>query len=166
MKNNVEKRIFDRIIEEIKKDEIQKIVVGAVVCLKENSPLLVRRASDDFMGGLVEIPSGTVDAGETIEEALFREVKEEVGLKINSIDSFIGTFDYLSGSGKKTRQINFKVTTEENNPILSEEHDAFYIFPINSKEYNELNISNSTRKIISNAFSESIVKKLQRDFSR
>ncbi|MBR4927701.1 MAG: hypothetical protein IKY98_05180 [Alphaproteobacteria bacterium] len=59
-KSCVSEDIVKHIMQDIEKDGIQKIVVGAVIFLKENSPLLLKRTSDDFMGGVVKIPDGTV----------------------------------------------------------------------------------------------------------
>lgn len=79
------------------------------------------------MGGLVELPSGTVDPGESIDKALKREVFEETGLIITSIDSYINHFDYLSNSGKITRQLNFYVRTQNKEVHLEvSEHSEFY----------------------------------------
>lgn len=127
-------------------------MVGAVIDMGQNEVLLLKRAGSDFMGGLVELPSGTVDAAETIEEALKREVFEETGLTVCAIDFFIGSFDYLSASGKKTRQLNFKVSVQDKTVRLSFEHEAFYICPVSSVEYQALNISAQTREIIKKAF--------------
>lgn len=153
LKNNVSENVISKIMKEIEQDGIQKIVVGAVIPFNHLSPLLVQRASDDFMGGLVELPSGTVDKGETLIEALVREVQEETGLTLSSIDSFIGTFDYLSGSGKKTRQVNFKARTTDLQVVLSPEHEAFFTYSVLSPEFNKLNISSHTKRTIENAFS-------------
>ena len=57
------------------------------------------------MGGLVKLPSETVDLNESLIEALSREVTEETGLKITKIDSYLGFFDYISGAGKKNKAI-------------------------------------------------------------
>ena len=77
---------------------------------------MLKRTKNDFTGGLIALPSGMVEKDETILSALYREIKEETGLQILSIEKILGTFDYISQSGKKTRQINFKIHTN-NTPI-------------------------------------------------
>ncbi len=134
--------------DDIKRDGIQKIVVGAVI-YREDAVLLLKRQADDFMGGLVELPSGTVDADEDIIDALKREVREETGLEINDIESFIGTFDYTSGSGKKTRQLNFLVYAKNGEVQLNpDEHTESYWLKPNAEEFESLNISDETKRII------------------
>jgi len=54
--------------------------VGAVVLL-DGRVLLVRRGKEPLHGRWV-IPGGTVELGETLEEALVREVEEETGLVV------------------------------------------------------------------------------------
>jgi 8-oxo-dGTP diphosphatase len=41
-----------------------------------------RRANDEADPGYVEIPGGHVDPGETLEDALRRELKEELGIEV------------------------------------------------------------------------------------
>lgn len=60
----------------------------------------------------------------------------------------VGSFDYLSSSGKKTRQLNFRVTTIDTNIKLSKEHEEFYLCSKTSEEYRKLNISEKIREII------------------
>ena len=134
--------------DDIKRDGIQKIVVGAVI-RRDDSVLLLRRRADDFMGGLVELPSGAVDTGESIVDALKREVEEETGLIINEIEAFIGTFDYTSGSGKKTRQLNFLTYIKNGEVKLNPaEHVESYWLNPNTKEFESLNTSEKTKRII------------------
>ncbi len=134
----------------IKRDGIQKIVVGAVI-RRDDAVLLLKRQADDSMGGLVELPSGVVDAGEDIIDALKREVREETGLEINDIDSFIGTFDYTSGSGKKIRQLNFLVRAGNRKVKLNpDEHVESYWLNPSAREFKSLNISDETKRIIKN----------------
>jgi 8-oxo-dGTP diphosphatase len=88
--------------------------------------LLLHRADDDYLGGLWELPSGGVDEGETLTEALHREVAEETGLTVTAIGAYLGHFDYLSKSGKKTRQFNFTAqVAHESDTVKLTEHDAY-----------------------------------------
>lgn len=115
---------FDKIMEQAKQEGVEKFCVGVVIPKGENI-LLVRRVPDDYLGGYWEIPGGGVDAGETLEEACKREVKEETALDISSLQ-FFGMFDYDSNSGKKTRQFNFVAFDYAGDIQLDpKEHDAF-----------------------------------------
>ena len=135
---------------ELEKGSIEKVVVGAVI-ISDNKVLLLRRKAGEFMEGLVELPSGGVDEGEGILEALEREVVEETGLTVISVDAYIGHFDYRSGSGKKTRQLNFSITTKGEVQVNPEEHDQFIWISPTNEEFETLNISEKTKGIIKKA---------------
>lgn len=106
-------------------DGITKQVVGAVIADAEGKVLLLHRTASDYMGGLWELPSGGVDGSESLTEALHREVAEETGLRATAIGAYLGHFDYLSGSGKKSRQFNFAATAAGPAVELEPtEHDA------------------------------------------
>ncbi len=84
------------------------------------------RAVDEFMSELVELPSGTVDEGESLEECLQREVKEETGLVVSKTVSLVDFFDYVSGSGKLARQFNYVVEVVPGEVVLNPlEHQSF-----------------------------------------
>lgn len=57
-----------------------RVGVGAVV-VHDGRVLLVRRGKEPLRGRWV-VPGGTVEAGETLQEALVREVREETGLTV------------------------------------------------------------------------------------
>ncbi|MCL2439460.1 MAG: NUDIX hydrolase [Alphaproteobacteria bacterium] len=141
---------LSQISSDIIRDGIEKVVVGAVIIFEGGRALMVRRSAGDFLGGLVELPSGTVDSGESLIDALIREVREETGLTLTSIDKFVGTFDYTSGSGKRARQVNFRASAASENVILSPEHSAFYILPIEELAKLE-NVSEKSLSIIKSA---------------
>lgn len=94
---------FENIEIKAKQDEIVKRVAGAIITNVVGKILLLQRPLDDFMGGILELPSGNVEAGEAINQGLVREVKEETNLDTRTIGMFINSFDYLSSSGKKSR---------------------------------------------------------------
>ncbi|MEG8177084.1 NUDIX domain-containing protein [Nocardia terpenica] len=106
------------------RDEVRQLVVGAVIQF-DGKVLLLQRSADDFMGGIWELPSGKVEPGEALDQALVREVKEETGLDVTRITHYLGDFDYASGSGKKSRQFNFVVEVASAEPIVLQEHDAY-----------------------------------------
>jgi len=54
--------------------------VGAVL-IHEGRVLLIRRGKEPLRGRWV-VPGGTVELGETLEEALVREIQEETGLLV------------------------------------------------------------------------------------
>ena len=67
-------------------DEYHLTVLG-VVCRKDGRCLITQRKMDKpWAPGSWEIPGGGVNAGETSEEAILREVKEETGLDVSMAD--------------------------------------------------------------------------------
>ncbi len=64
--------------------EIERVIVSALIFSKDGKLLMGRK--DPMKGGVYpdcwHIPGGGVDAGETLEKALQREIKEEIGLDV------------------------------------------------------------------------------------
>lgn len=118
-------KFYEILVEKGKEEGIIKNVVGAIIVSENNEVLIMSRKEDDFMGGIDELPSGNMESGETIYEALIREVKEEANLDIEKVTSYINSFDYVSGSGKKARQFNFAVTVKSTDTIKLTEHDSY-----------------------------------------
>ncbi|MGL5825214.1 MAG: NUDIX domain-containing protein [Nocardioides sp.] len=118
-----------QLADEAERDGVQQLVVGAVV-QNDGKVLLLQRPEDDFMGGIFELPSGKVEPGETLDVALARETKEETGLDIATIHDYLGSFDYTSGSGKKSRQFSFSVQVTSHGPVQLQEHDAYTWAPL------------------------------------
>ena len=60
------------------------IVLVAAVALvdRDGRVLIARRPEGKAMAGLWEFPGGKVDAGETPEAALIRELEEELGIRV------------------------------------------------------------------------------------
>lgn len=116
--------LLRELVEAAKADGISRLVVGGVVQYA-GDVLLLRRHADDFLGGLWELPSGVVETGEYLDVALYREVREEVGLDLIAMTHFLGSFDYQSGHGEPTRQFNFAGTLRSSGPIELQEHDAY-----------------------------------------
>ncbi|MFI5779610.1 NUDIX hydrolase [Nocardia sp. NPDC051570] len=113
-----------KLVTDADRDGVQRLVVGAIV-QHEGRVLLLQRPSDDFMGGIWELPSGKVEPGETLDQAVTREVKEETGLDVVGIGHYLGEFDYRSGGGKNSSQFNFVVKIAAATPVMLQEHDQY-----------------------------------------
>jgi len=151
MQSNIDHNTIKQLVAESQKDGVQKLVVGAVI-RRDDKFLLLERLPSDFMGGLVELPSGTVDAGENLLMALTREVQEETGLTVTSVLTYLGSFDYMSSSGKKTRQFNFLVETGQGEVKLEPtEHQAHHLVAPSDEAFNTLNISDATKAVLQTA---------------
>lgn len=65
------------------------LAVDGIIFDKDRT-LLIKRAIDPFKGNWV-LPGGHVEYGERVEDALKREIKEEVGIKIK-IKKLVGIY--------------------------------------------------------------------------
>ncbi|WP_342800618.1 NUDIX hydrolase [Nocardia sp. No.11] len=108
---------------EAERDEVRRLVVGAVV-VRHNRVLILRRRRSDSLSGRWELPSGVVEPGESLDDAVAREVFEETGLEVTGISDYLGEFDYLSGGGARTRQFTFVVDVAATGPVRLADHDT------------------------------------------
>lgn len=60
--------------------------------------LICQRAADDECGMLWEFPGGKKETGETLEECIVREIKEELELDIRVIDVFTKSIYRYNGN--------------------------------------------------------------------
>ncbi len=103
---------------------IDRLVVAAVI-RDGGRVLLLERNPEDYLGGLFELPGGLVEPGETLHQALLREVAEETGIIVAASDRYLGGFDYRAKGGRLTRQFNFQLTAPETPAIILSEHARF-----------------------------------------
>jgi 8-oxo-dGTP diphosphatase len=58
------------------------VVVAAAVIFRDGRVLLTRRADGQHLAGLWEFPGGKLEPGESPEETLVRECREECGIEV------------------------------------------------------------------------------------
>ncbi|MGY0501020.1 NUDIX domain-containing protein [Nocardia sp. FBN12] len=119
----IDESVYSALRIEAERDEIRRLVVGAVI-VRHQRVLILRRRRSDFLSGRWELPSGVVEPGEALDEALAREVAEETGLEVTGVSDYLGDFDYLTGAGARTRQFTFVVDVAATGPVTLTEHDA------------------------------------------
>jgi A/G-specific adenine glycosylase len=64
------------------------IDVSVALLWRNGRFLVTRRPSEGFLGGLWELPGGKWDAGENAEEALRRELREELGVNVEISEAY------------------------------------------------------------------------------
>lgn len=63
------------------------IVCAAYLLLfQDDKVLLLRRFNTGYEDGKYSVPAGHVDKGESVSDALMREVKEEIGIDIEKVE--------------------------------------------------------------------------------
>lgn len=68
--------------------------IGVAVIWNDREQILIdRRRAEGLLGGLWEFPGGKIEQGETVEECIKREIKEELGIEIEVGDRLI-TIDH------------------------------------------------------------------------
>ena len=118
-------KLYELLIRKGEQEGIVKNIVGAIILNEKNKVLIMSRKTDDLMGGIDELPSGNMEQGENIYDAIIREVKEETNIDAVNVKSYIGSFDYISGSGKKARQYNFVLDVKNTEKIILTEQNKY-----------------------------------------
>lgn len=107
--------------------------IGAAALILVDDALLLDCRIDDGTWGL---PAGRVEDDETVTEAVIREVREETGLEVTSVELF-GIFSdptrivaYLDGNVYGLVTIAFTVTPAPGDPVASEESRDVRFVPV------------------------------------
>ena len=129
-----------------KEERISKLDVGAGV-VRDSRLLLVRRVPEDFLGGFYELPGGGIENGESFDQALRREIKEEIGLEVTSILGMISGFDYMGNDDKSVRQFNFLVEVEEGEIKLAPNEHDHYVW-MDEKNTDNIKLSPEMRQVV------------------
>jgi 8-oxo-dGTP diphosphatase len=64
------------------------IRVAAAVIVRDGHFLLSKRKLEQHQGGKWEFPGGKIEANETLEQALSREIREEINIEVKRQSSF------------------------------------------------------------------------------
>lgn len=104
------------------------VVVAAAIARNSSKGLelaLFQRAAKDHGAGLYEFPGGKVEAGESLHEALIREIQEELGLEIQ-VKGLAGSNHQLVGERYIDLQV-FWVDCAHFDWVLHEHQNAIWV---------------------------------------
>ena len=96
--------------------------VVAAIIKKDNLYLIVQRNKHKYLGLKWEFPGGKVESGETFEEALLREIEEELSIVIN-------VYEKIAEEKYKDNKINiilhYFLCSQKSGTIKLNEHEDF-----------------------------------------
>ena len=129
-----------------------RVAVGAVV-FKDKCVLLVRRGQPPAED-LWAIPGGSVEIGETLQEAAEREIREETGIRIKATKP-IYTFDVIERD--KTGSIRFHyvivdLSAEYVSGEVTAGDDALEVRWFSADEIKTIAVSATTSRLLQNKF--------------
>jgi A/G-specific adenine glycosylase len=87
------RNLQDRVPMRKARKKVPSYIVAVGVIFKNGRILIDKRRPEGLLGGLWEFPGGKKEPGETIEEALIREVREELGIEIR-VNEPVTTVDH------------------------------------------------------------------------
>ena len=100
------------------------VVVGILV--KGAKFLVERRRWDETIDpGIVCLPAGHVEANESLEDALKREMMEELGIKVNGFKLVCKNF-YVASNGEKQHAYCYLITDYEGTPVCKVAQEIFW----------------------------------------
>jgi len=123
----------------------------AALIQNEQGDLLVCRRGKEPAKGTLDLPGGFVDMNETIEEALHREIKEELGLSVTNIHYFQSIPNEYVYSGMVIHTLDFlflcKVDSFENLKAMDDVSEAFFK-PVNTISPDDFGLNSIKKGII------------------
>ena len=126
--------------------------MGAVV-FKEDKVLLVLRGKPPAEKQW-SIPGGSVELGETLQEAAEREIAEEAGIIIQARKS-IYTFDVIERDENGDIRFHYVIVDLAADYVsgeLSAGDDAVAVSWVSLEDLNERNVSDATRKLLAQCY--------------
>lgn len=102
----------------------------AAIIRNQNNEVLFTVRKHEPAAGMLDLPGGFIDLGETAEKAIKREIAEELNLQINQME-FVGTFPnkYIFGEIEyQTLDLVFNCSVESFEKIQVADDVSGYIF--------------------------------------
>ncbi len=128
--------------------------IGAII-FRGDRVLLVKRGSSPAMGKW-SVPGGLVELGETLEDAVRREVLEEVGLDVKVIDLCAVLDRVILDKGGRIEYhyvlLDFLCESADGDPIAATDAQECLFVPLT--ELSSRDLTRGTEKVIRRAFEQ------------
>jgi 8-oxo-dGTP diphosphatase len=121
--------------------------VTAAIIEENGKVFIAKRRAGKNLAGKWEFPGGKIEPGETPEEALARELSEEMDLRV-SVGEFLCRAYFESGP-IKLELLAYRVTRVSGEPVLREHDEARWVKPSELLSYD---LAESDRRVIEELF--------------
>jgi 8-oxo-dGTP diphosphatase len=122
--------------------------VTAAILEKEGLVLIARRRPGKHMGGKWEFPGGKIEPGESPEESLARELREELDVRARVGELLCCAF--YEGDGVSLELMVYRVMDFEGTPALQEHDEMRWVAP---KDLHSYDLADSDRRVVESLFS-------------
>ena len=129
-------------------------VVAGIILNEEGKILLTKRAEGQSRALLWEFPGGKVEEGETDQESLKRELKEELCLEVEVLEHLVTV--YHSYPDLTIELVCYLCRTSRSRPCLTVHSDYAWV---DFDELESFNLAGADRKAVEE------IKKKERDFN-
>jgi 8-oxo-dGTP diphosphatase len=122
--------------------------IGALV-LKDQKVLLVKRSQSPSKG-LWALPGGKINLGETLQQAVMREVFEETGVSVIPLQP-IYSFDSIHKDGKGNTQFHYVIVdllAEYKGGELKAGDDAAEVGWFSLQDLKRISVNEKTRELV------------------
>ena len=109
------------------------IIVVAAIIRRNGKILITRRLDDVHLPGLWEFPGGKVEAYETLDAALEREIFEELGIRIRVTEQVLTVKHQYPSKSVLLHFFNCTIVSGEPQPI--EVADLKWVEPADLRQY-------------------------------
>lgn len=120
-----------------------EVVAGIIWNQAANAILLSKRLKNQHQGGLWEFPGGKIESGETAEQALQRELMEELTISVENIHFF---HQEKHNYPDKTVAIQFYHCTHSSGEIIAQQGQEWRWFAV--KELVQLDFPAANRQVV------------------
>jgi 8-oxo-dGTP diphosphatase len=129
----------------LKRQYPKRPVVGVGAVILDGDKILLEQRKNEPSKGKWSVPGGLVELGESLEEAVIREVKEETGLEVYG-PRFVDVVNYVSfGEGGDVMYhyviLDYFVTVQSGKPKAASDAAALKWVPFNELEEYDLTTS-------------------------